>query len=65
MHTETLTKDMKNLGYNDFNIRLNINEHEINYLNYLNKNSVKLINEFYKYDFELFNYEKIIALKRK
>lgn len=65
LHTETLTKDMINLGYNDFNIRLNINEHEINYLNYLNKNSVKLINEFYKYDFELFNYEKIIALKRK
>lgn len=65
LHTETLTEDMINLGYYDFNKRLNINEHKINYFNYLNQNSLKLINQFYAYDFELFNYKKILALKRK
>ena len=29
------------------------------YINYLNKDSILLINDFYNKDFELFNYEKI------
>jgi len=31
----------------------------INYYNYLNNNSIKIINKFYHYDFLLFNYDKI------
>jgi hypothetical protein len=65
LHTETLTKDMKNLGNHDFNVKINTNKNKINYFNYLNQNSIKLINQFYSYDFEFFNYKKIIAMRRK
>jgi len=59
LHTETLNRDMHFLGYSDFNIDVNKNKHKINYYNFLNKNSIKLINEFYHLDFILFNYRKI------
>ena len=36
------------------------NKKKIN-INYLNKESINLINQFYSRDFELFNYEKINA----
>jgi len=58
LHTETLNIDMHNLGYEDFNIKENCNSHKICYSNYLNNDSIKIINEFYHYDFELFNYDK-------
>jgi hypothetical protein len=58
LHTETLNIDMHNLGYEDFNIKENCNPHKICYENYLNNDSIKIINEFYHYDFELFNYDK-------
>jgi hypothetical protein len=59
LRTENLTNDMKNLGYTDFNIVSNKNPNKINYYNYLNNKSIKLINEFYHFDFILFNYDKI------
>jgi len=59
LKTEKLTIDMNNLGYTDFNRFDNKNQHIINYYNYLNNNSIKIINKFYHYDFLLFNYDKI------
>jgi hypothetical protein len=59
LHTETLDDDMKNIGFTDFDIRKNCNIHKLNYYNYLNNNSIKLINNFYNKDFEIFNYQKI------
>ena len=74
LHTETLISDMKNIGYDDFNyydninviklkktMNLSIDKENINYYNYLNSDSIKLINEYYDYDFILFNYTKILS----
>lgn len=64
LHTETLTQDMINLGYSDFNLKLNVNNNtNKNYFRYLNNDSIKLINLYYSKDFELFNYKKIIPDK--
>lgn len=57
LKTETLTDDMKNLGYNDFNLNILKNKLNIEYNNYLNLDSIHLINTFYEKDFKLFNYE--------
>lgn len=55
--TETLndSNDQLNdfIGF-DINIKKNVSK---DYSKYLNLNSIQLINEFYKKDFELFNYE--------
>jgi hypothetical protein len=59
LKTETLTTDMKKLGYTDFNRFDNKNSNKVNYYNYLNNKSIKLINDFYHYDFILFHYGKI------
>ncbi len=60
LHTNTLTTDMINLGYEDFNIHKYANKLKPEeYYNYLNDDSIKLINDFYDYDFTLFNYDKI------
>ena len=58
--TETLTNDLKEFGFTDFDLNFHQNKLNIkkeNYINYLNNDSIKLINEFYKKDFEFFNYE--------
>lgn len=58
--TETLTPDLRKYGYDDFNLNFHSNKKNIKkdkYANYLNNDSIKLINEFYKKDFELFNYD--------
>jgi hypothetical protein len=52
---------MKSLGYQDFNIVVNNNKLSVNYYNYLNNKSIELINDFYHFDFILFNYVKIIT----
>jgi hypothetical protein len=63
-HNETLNCEMRKLGYDDFCKFDNFNpckkkyDHYY-YLNYLNTESIRLINEFYDYDFKLFNYTKI------
>ncbi len=58
--TETLTPDLIKYGYDDFNLNFHSNKKNIKkdkYANYLNNDSIKLINDFYKKDFELFNYD--------
>jgi hypothetical protein len=59
LKTESLTNDMHNLGYNDFNIFENTNPNKLNYYNYLNNETIEFINKFYHLDFILFNYDKI------
>lgn len=56
LHTETLNDNMIKLGYKDFNIKMNMNPDFVNYDDYLNINSINLINTIYKKDFEIFNY---------
>jgi hypothetical protein len=59
MRTETLQYDMNQIGYVDFDIKINCNENNINYYDYLNSHSLSLINNYYKKDFELFGYTMI------
>lgn len=62
LRTESLINDMKNLGYNDFNIFKNVNSNKVNYYSYLNNEAIKIINNFYHLDFTLFNYDKITTI---
>lgn len=62
LKTESLTNEMKNLGYNDFDVYTNVNTNKVNYYNYLNNESFEIINKFYHLDFILFNYNKISAV---
>ena len=63
--TESLKKNIMDYGFSDFNIIFgsikskDINVEKEEYINYLNNDSILLINDFYNKDFELFNYEKI------
>ena len=59
LRTETLTKDMCNLGYTDFNIHVCTTFHNKSYCDFLNTDSIRLINEVYYMDFEYFGYERI------
>jgi hypothetical protein len=58
LRTETLTTDMHKLGYTDFNYHEHANKEKVDYYDYLNNDSIKLINDFYDDDFRLFNYTK-------
>ena len=62
INNESLTKDMINLGYINFD-KINIQNkgrvNKNNYYKYLDNNSIKLINHIYDKDFKLFNYTKI------
>lgn len=60
LKTENLTNNMKDLGYTDFNLLENNNKYKVNYYNYLNNKSIEIINDFYHFDFILFNYDKIV-----
>ena len=62
LKTENLTNEMKNLGYSDFNMFENVNTNKLNYYNYLNNESIEIINNFYHLDFILFNYDKKIGV---
>jgi hypothetical protein len=61
LRTENLTNDMKKIGYDDFNLNIRKNSFNEgnNYFKLLNNYSIQLINEYYKQDFILFNYEMI------
>ena len=59
LKTENLINDMHNLGYTDFNVFEQININKVNYYDYLNDKTIKIINEFYDLDFKLFNYSKL------
>ena len=50
---------MHKLGYLDFNLKVNCNKDKVNSYDYLNDQSIKIINDFYHFDFILFNYDKI------
>ena len=58
LRTETLNEDMKRAGFSDFDIYENT-QGITNYYEYLNDESINLINKFYEHDFDLFNYTKI------
>jgi hypothetical protein len=60
LRNESLINDMKNIGYDDFNIFENVNPNKVNYYNYLNNETIEIINNFYNLDFILFNYDKIM-----
>ena len=56
--TETLNKLNNELNkFLGFNINIKQNDVNKDYSRYLNENSISLINDFYKKDFQLFNYE--------
>ena len=61
LRTESLTKDLENLGFSDYKIIINTNNFikNIDYLDYLNQKSINLINNYYDKDFKIFNYKKI------
>ena len=56
--TETLTQELIEYGFNDYIGSKSTILHN----NYLNDESIKLINTYYIKDFELFNYKMIITL---
>ena len=57
-YTETLNESNYELAkFLGFYININKNQVNKDYSNYLNKDSISLINTFYKKDFELFNYK--------
>lgn len=59
IRTESLDKDMIDLGYTKFNYKRRVNRARVDYFKYLNADSIKLINETYAKDFEMFGYEMI------
>lgn len=56
---ETLNQDMQNIGFTDFDIKVNNNKLNIDYNKYLSKINIDLINVFYDKDFEYFGYVKM------
>lgn len=61
LKTESLNHDMHKCGFTDFAIchNKNIKVNKNNYMKYLNKQSIELINSFYDKDFEIFGYKKM------
>ena len=58
--TETLTRDMHNYGFKNFNKwDYKGKQNSIVYLKYLNRESIDLINDYYDLDFKLFDYKKL------
>ena len=59
--TETLPNDIINYGFSDYDNRIENKgcEDTINYMKYLNYDAIKLINQVYLKDFELFDYKII------
>jgi len=57
--TETLTDDLKNIGFDDFYFFVNSDNINKDYSKYYNSDSIKLVNEYYEKDFFYFRYEMI------
>lgn len=58
LKTETLTNEMQSIGYIDFDYKHNVTHMEdFNYMDFLNNDSLNLINKYYEKDFIYFNYE--------
>ena len=49
---------MEKIGYKDFDYNMNVNKQKIDYDNYLNEDTIKLINKVYYKDFEIFGFKK-------
>jgi hypothetical protein len=47
---------MHDLGYTDFDIHIQKNPKTLDYFEYFNQNTIQMINEHYKKDFEYFGY---------
>jgi hypothetical protein len=64
---EHLDQAMINLGYTDFNMHAQVNKlnKDKKYIDYLNDESIKLINSFYDNDFIYFKYPKIVSSQKK
>jgi hypothetical protein len=60
LRTESLDQNMIDLGYVDFDFRVQLNTTKVDYYSFLNNDSIGLINAFYSKDFKLFSYKKII-----
>jgi len=61
VHCETLVQDMHQLGYTDFNLHINRNDDITSdkYRSLLNPNARKMIEEYYKDDFDYFGFLRI------
>lgn len=61
LRTESLTQGMHSLGYTDFNLYKNVTsrKEKINYYNFLNDESIEVINRKYDEDFQIFGYKKL------
>ena len=60
LKTETLNNDMKELGFCNFEKYCNYTKYKkYDYNKYLTDKSIEMINNYYKKDFELFNYNMI------
>jgi hypothetical protein len=61
LKTETLTQDMKRIGYSDFEhyyqkSKCTVIQGITKYINSFNSESIQMVNEYYKKDFEIFGY---------
>lgn len=58
VRTENLEKDMQQFGYEDFHVHTNKckSGENIDYKKYLNHRSIRMIQEYYAKDFEIFGY---------
>lgn len=61
LNSETLNEQMNELGFPEFSNFCNQSNTKItkDYYDYLNDASIKMINEYYKKDFEYFNYKML------
>jgi hypothetical protein len=59
LKTETLTEDMKKIGHNDFQNHYYKTTISRDYMDFLNDNSIHLINKYYKKDFDFFDYKML------
>jgi hypothetical protein len=64
MRTESLTQDMRNYGFIDFNVHINstnvnLPKSNTKYASLLNIQSIDLINSYYMCDFEQFGYTRL------
>ena len=56
---ESLTDDMKSLGYSDFNIHVSSSRSRRKFMDLLNPASIALINSWYEKDFSLLGYSMV------
>jgi hypothetical protein len=57
--TETLEEDAKQYGFTDFKCKINVTFREkLDYMSFLNDDSIQLIRSYYKDDFTLFHYSE-------